>query len=330
MRGGMSAARRVAAPGSGAALSIGLSAVIVSATTHEPRVLTVRLGAENARALPFGPLEVEHRTLEIGLRSWVERQTGERLGYVEQLYTFGDRDRAAAQAMPDAPALVVAYLALVREARPADDAEAGWQNWYRYFPWEDWRSGRPEPLAALERRLAERHAAPLARGARRSCLRAARRGVERRAGARTLRTALRGRAGRGSGTRCRPGGAGGQGGRGHDGGRPPPHPGNRDRPVARQDQIPPRRLRADAALVHLAPAAAHGRGLVGGPAAQAELPAARRAAGAGRRDRRGQRPDRRAAGAAGALPPRSRARTPGAGAAAACRAARRDFLAEGA
>src|SRR5581483_8707259 len=93
MRGGMSAARRVAAPGSGAALSIGLSAVIVSATTHEPRVLTVRLGAENAHALPFGPLEVEHRTLEIGLRSWVERQTGERLGYVEQLYTFGDRDR---------------------------------------------------------------------------------------------------------------------------------------------------------------------------------------------------------------------------------------------
>ncbi len=154
MRGGMSAARRVAAPGSGAALSIGLSAVIVSATTHEPRVLTVRLGAENAHALPFGPLEVEHRTLEIGLRSWVERQTGERLGYVEQLYTFGDRDRAAAQAMPDAPALVVAYLALVREARPADDAEAGWPTWSRYFPWEDWRSGRPEPLAALERRLA--------------------------------------------------------------------------------------------------------------------------------------------------------------------------------
>jgi hypothetical protein len=154
MRGGTSAARRVSAPGSGAALSIGLSAVIVAATIHEPRVLTIRLGAERADALPSGPLEVGHRTLEIGLRSWVERQTSERLGYVEQLYTFGDRDRVAFEAMPDAPALVVAYLALVREARPAGAAEAGWQNWYRYFPWEDWRQGRPPQLAALERRLA--------------------------------------------------------------------------------------------------------------------------------------------------------------------------------
>src|SRR5260370_27217117 len=106
----------------GAALSIGLSAVIVAASVHEPRVLTVRGGGdvdEVVQALPSGPLEAEHRTLEIGLRSWVERQTGQHLGYVEQLYTFGDRDRVAGDEALALPALVVAYLALVREAGPA-------------------------------------------------------------------------------------------------------------------------------------------------------------------------------------------------------------------
>jgi hypothetical protein len=133
----------------GAPRSIGLSAVITAATTEGPRVLTIRI--DSTEALPSGPLEAEHRTLEIGLRNWVERQTSERLGYVEQLYTFGDRDRVSAEMA--APALVVAYLALVREAAPAGGADAAWQSWYRYFPWEDWRDGRPALLAPIEERL---------------------------------------------------------------------------------------------------------------------------------------------------------------------------------
>ena len=136
----------------GAALSIRLSAAIVTATTEEPRVLTVRLGLDPIEALPSGPLEVEHRTLEVGLRAWVERQTGQKLGYVEQLYTFGDRDRV--EDARAGRALTVAYLALVREARPGGTAEAVWQNWYRYFPWEDWRAGKPPALRPLEERLA--------------------------------------------------------------------------------------------------------------------------------------------------------------------------------
>ena len=130
-----------------AALSIRLSAVIVAATTDEPRVLTLRVGQEPPQALPSGPLEVEHRTLEVGLRAWVERQTGQKLGYVEQLYTFGDRDRV--EDVRAGRALTVAYLALVREARPGGTAEAVWQNWYRYFPWEDWRAGKPPALLPL-------------------------------------------------------------------------------------------------------------------------------------------------------------------------------------
>jgi hypothetical protein len=140
-----------------AALSVGLSAVIVAASVHEPRVLAIRLPSgegEAVEALPSGPLEAEHRTLEIGLRAWVERQTSQRLGYVEQLYTFGDRDRVTAGITPALPALVVAYLALVREARPSGAAEAEWHGWYRYFPWEDWRGGKPELLDTIETRLA--------------------------------------------------------------------------------------------------------------------------------------------------------------------------------
>src|SRR5216684_4330321 len=147
-----------AVQGTGAALSIGLCAAIVAASEHEPRVLTLRSAASGggpAEALPSGPLEAEHRTLEIGLRAWVERQTSQRLGYVEQLYTFGDRDRVAGDGSLALPALVVAYLALAREARPADSTDAEWQSWYRYFPWEDWRHGKPPLLEPLEARLAK-------------------------------------------------------------------------------------------------------------------------------------------------------------------------------
>ena len=134
-----------------AALSIRLSAAIVTATIDEPRVLTVRIGDDPIEALPSGPLEVEHRTLEVGLRAWVERQTSQKLGYVEQLYTFGDRDRV--EDVRAGRALTVAYLALVREARTSGAGEALWQNWYRYFPWEDWRVGQPSTLPPLEARL---------------------------------------------------------------------------------------------------------------------------------------------------------------------------------
>jgi hypothetical protein len=140
--------------GRGASLPIRLSAVIVAATIDDSRVLTVRSERATADALPSGPLEVEHRTLEVGLRSWVERQTHEKLGYVEQLYTFGDRDRVETDAARPGRALTVAYLALVREARLEGAAAAAWQSWYRYFPWEDWRQGKPAVLLPLEEQLA--------------------------------------------------------------------------------------------------------------------------------------------------------------------------------
>jgi hypothetical protein len=116
-----------------------LIAVIVAVTDGSPRVLTI----ENGRALPSGPFESVHRSLQASLRSWVERQTRHPLGYVEQLYTFADRDRAE----PDRRVVSVSYLGLTREASAEHDG--GWRDWYRYFPWEDRREADAAAAQAL-------------------------------------------------------------------------------------------------------------------------------------------------------------------------------------
>src|SRR3954469_21528398 len=133
--------------------AVSLNAVIVGATPEEPRILVLRTEQGRLEALPAGPLTPYHRTLEAGLRAWVGQQTDQHLGYVEQLYTFGDRARTETDAAAAPQGLAIAYLALVREARPAGSMQAGWQNWYRYFPWEDWREGRPGILEPIRQKL---------------------------------------------------------------------------------------------------------------------------------------------------------------------------------
>ncbi len=149
--------------------TVGLSAVVVAVSGDEPKVLAVRAAGEPAEALPSGPLEPQHRTLEAGLRAWVEAQTHQGLGYVEQLYTFGDRGRQSAREAPLSRVLSIGYLALAREARPGAPSGAVWRDWYRYFPWEDWRCGRPPILgriAAGLRRWSAAAATAAERGAR--------------------------------------------------------------------------------------------------------------------------------------------------------------------
>ena len=130
-------------------LLIGLSVVIVAYDGEKPRVLTSRREG-GLLALPFGAFDPsEHRTFELALRGWVKEQTGFQLGYVEQLYTFGDRDRESPEATlldapQDARVVSVGYLALTPEAERLPEAfEARWRGWYRHFPWEDRRAGRP-------------------------------------------------------------------------------------------------------------------------------------------------------------------------------------------
>jgi hypothetical protein len=138
---------------------IGLSAVVVAMRGGELEVLTVRPEdvrthmASDLRGLPFGPFDPQgQRTFELALRAFVTDQTGFRLGYVEQLYTFGDlgrdaplADTGAIDAEPGARMISVGYLALTATPEDARGA-AAWRPLTRYFPWEDWRHGRPPVL----------------------------------------------------------------------------------------------------------------------------------------------------------------------------------------
>jgi hypothetical protein len=134
-------------------VGIGLTAAIVAFQGDEPMILVAREGsAVSAAALPSGPFDpLAHRTFEIGLRAWVAEQTGVPLGYVEQLYTFGDRGRHARLGDRDPHVVSVGYLALTRVGAlaPAAAPGAAFRPWYEFFPWEDWRAGRPEALDAI-------------------------------------------------------------------------------------------------------------------------------------------------------------------------------------
>lgn len=144
---------------SGPGIVVDLHAVIAAVTREVPRILTVRrsprslgvpdpLGTANpVEALVSGPLDpAGDRTLELQLRTWVAQQTSLDLGYVEQLYTFGDRNRGTLEAPGSTRVISIAYLALVREASVSGTAGARWQDGYRFLPWEDWRGGRPSLL----------------------------------------------------------------------------------------------------------------------------------------------------------------------------------------
>jgi hypothetical protein len=111
-----------------------------------PAILVTREGGNVG--LPSGPFDpLSHRTFEMGLRSWVSEQTAVTLGYVEQLYTFGDRGRHAQIGDSDPHVVSVGYLALtrMRAGAPLPDG-VEFQPAYFYFPWEDWRTGRPAML----------------------------------------------------------------------------------------------------------------------------------------------------------------------------------------
>jgi len=145
-------------PGNEFGVQADLIAVLVAIKDNMPNVLTL----DDTDALPSGPLEPEHRSLQSGMRSWVERTTRHPLNHVEQLYTFADRDRAEGSKR----SISISYLALTRLIPD----ETGWSNWYRYFPWEDQREegGRRNSarLVELLERWCEQVPAPLSQARR--------------------------------------------------------------------------------------------------------------------------------------------------------------------
>lgn len=135
---------------------IGLSAVVIALRDRQAVVLTTQ-DAHGAAALPFGPFAPDRdRTFELALRAFVTAQTGFRLGFVEQLYTFGDAGRESPRATPGpekARDVSVGYLALTADAADAPAADARWSPVLDFFPWEDWRTGRPAATALLAEAL---------------------------------------------------------------------------------------------------------------------------------------------------------------------------------
>jgi hypothetical protein len=146
-------------------LVVGLSAVILAVTADQPRIMTIEVSAqsrgaeteqalqdlyrvesevqvESLHALPFGPLDAySDRTLDLALRRWVKAQTDLDLGYVEQLYSFGDRFRDPLEEKSGQRVISIAYLALVREEKPSAVPGSSWRNVYDFLPWEDFRGG---------------------------------------------------------------------------------------------------------------------------------------------------------------------------------------------
>jgi hypothetical protein len=152
----------VTAVGAARPIGVNLTAAIVAIAGGGPAVM--RIGGKDrqfADALPSGQFDPDqHRTMESGLRRWVAEQTALRLGYVEQLYTFGDRGRLHVPGEATPHVVSVGYLALTRAAGEympeARLAGAAFRNWYDFLPWEDWRSGKPAILGeAIEPAIQE-------------------------------------------------------------------------------------------------------------------------------------------------------------------------------
>ncbi|QGZ95749.1 NUDIX hydrolase [Terricaulis silvestris] len=132
---------------SAARIVIGLSAAIVAVTEDGPFVVVTREADGDTPGLPFGQFDpAGDRTLELSLRGWVKEQTSFDIGYAEQLYTFGDRGRETPLAdiggSPDR-VISISYLALTPSRAVLERVGARWRSWYEFFPWEDWRDGRP-------------------------------------------------------------------------------------------------------------------------------------------------------------------------------------------
>ena len=135
------------------AVEISLNAAVISIDRDAPCFLTVRLrqAKQDLIGLPAGPfVPSAHGSLEFGLRSYVLEQTGVELGYLEQLYTFGDQTLPSLMGGAAKPVVALGYLALTRARE--DAASTGGRQWlgaYEFLPWEDWRDGKPDILTGV-------------------------------------------------------------------------------------------------------------------------------------------------------------------------------------
>ncbi len=138
------------APQPGEAVAVALTAAILAVRAGEPVVAVIPAQHAREESLPSGPFcPRSHRTLEGGVGAWVRAQTGVEVGFLQQLCASAD----SPDAEPVQPTVSVSYLALVGPGQCSDRTQASWRSWYAFFPWEDWRDGRPDCLGDICSRL---------------------------------------------------------------------------------------------------------------------------------------------------------------------------------
>ena len=129
------------------AIAVVLNAAILGVRASEPVVAFLPAAAAKSPgegALPCGPYRPsEHGTPEGGLRASVWAELGVELGFLQQLCTLSNRGAGRAAR---SHVLSLCYLALVGPGQCIDRDGAAWHSWYAYFPWEDWRTGKPACL----------------------------------------------------------------------------------------------------------------------------------------------------------------------------------------
>src|SRR5262245_23167967 len=137
------------APGAGT-VAVGLTAVVLAVREDEPVVAV--LSADGTTAPPPSTLPGglfcagEHASLDAGLRAAVARETGLELGQTRQIAAASTR-AAGAEGTIASVVLCISYLALVGPQAANHRGRLAWTSWYHYFPWEDWRHGRPNCLS---------------------------------------------------------------------------------------------------------------------------------------------------------------------------------------
>src|SRR4029453_13296565 len=102
-------------------------------------------GTRRRQPLPGGLFRAgEHDSLEAGLVAAVARQAGLELRQTRQIAA------ASTRASGDGPVasvvLSISYMALIGPEQANQRGVVVWRSWYHYFPWEDWRHGRPACL----------------------------------------------------------------------------------------------------------------------------------------------------------------------------------------
>jgi hypothetical protein len=124
------------------AADIELVGVVVAVIDDQPLVRVITDG--RTERLPSALYRCDGGdSLERALRKAVAKETSLELGFVEQLNATAVQSTAGSVGR-----VSIGYLTLAHGAE-ADAGTTGWASWYAFFPWEDWRNGRPQILREM-------------------------------------------------------------------------------------------------------------------------------------------------------------------------------------